>query len=132
MIVFLLAGLGALLPVLAAADDAMDARHLAERATQSLENFSQAPEMDAFRSLLKDARGVFIAPQILKGAFFVGASGGSGVLVARDSLTGALDGPCVLHDRRGELRLSVRRQRIRGGAPCNDRPGRERDAREQH
>jgi lipid-binding SYLF domain-containing protein len=93
MIVFLLAGLGALLPVLAAADDVIDARHLTERATQSLENFSQAPEMDAFRSLLKDARGVFIAPQILKGAFFFGASGGSGVLVARDSLTGRWLGP---------------------------------------
>ena len=93
VIVFLLAGLGALFPVLAAADDAMDARHLTERATQSLENFSQAPEMDAFRSLVRDARGVFIAPQILKGAFFFGASGGSGVLVARDSLSGRWLGP---------------------------------------
>jgi lipid-binding SYLF domain-containing protein len=92
-IVFLLAALGTLVPVFAAADDALDARHLAERAQQTLETFSQAPEMDAFRNLIRSARGVFIAPQILKGAFFIGASGGSGVFVARDSLTGRWLGP---------------------------------------
>ena len=49
--------------------------------------------MDGFRSLVKNARGIFIAPQILKGAFIVGASGGSGVLVAHDGLTGRWLGP---------------------------------------
>jgi lipid-binding SYLF domain-containing protein len=43
--------------------------------------------MSAFRDLLKDAKGVFIAPQILKGAFIVGASGGSGVFMVRDAAT---------------------------------------------
>ncbi len=85
--------LAALVPLFAFADDAMDARHLAERAQQTLETFSQASEMEAFRSLVKNARGVFIAPQILKGAFFLGASGGSGVLIARDGLTGRWLGP---------------------------------------
>jgi lipid-binding SYLF domain-containing protein len=93
LIVVVLAAIGALVPVFAAADDAMDARHLVESAQQTLETFSKAPEMDGLRNLLKDARGVFVAPQILKGAFIVGASGGSGVLVARDSLTGRWRGP---------------------------------------
>jgi lipid-binding SYLF domain-containing protein len=93
VIVFVLAALGALVPVFAAADDAMNARHLVERAQQTLETFSQAREMDAFRNLVKSARGVFIAPQILKGAFIVGAAGGSGVFVVRDSLTGRWLGP---------------------------------------
>ncbi len=93
LIVFVLAALGALVPVFAAADDAMDARHLVERAQQALESFAEAPEMDGFRSLVKNARGIFIAPQILKGAFIVGASGGSGVLVAHDGLTGRWLGP---------------------------------------
>ncbi len=93
LIIFVLSALGALVPVLAAADDAMDARHLVERAQETLETFSQAPEMDGFRTLVMSARGVFVAPQILKGAFIVGASGGSGVLVARDSLTGRWLGP---------------------------------------
>lgn len=41
----------------------------------------------------KKAKGVFIAPQVLKGAFVVGASGGSGVLVVRDEKTGGWNGP---------------------------------------
>jgi lipid-binding SYLF domain-containing protein len=82
-----------LVPVPVRADDALDARHLAEKTRQTLETFSQVPEMDGFRTLMKSARGVFIAPQILKGAFFVGASGGSGVLVARDRLSGQWLGP---------------------------------------
>jgi len=93
LLVFVLAAAGALVPVFAAADDAMDARHLVERAQQTLETFSANPEMDGFRSLVRDARGIFIAPEILKGAFIVGASGGSGVLVARDGLTGRWLGP---------------------------------------
>jgi SH3 domain-containing YSC84-like protein 1 len=75
------------------ADDAKDSAQLVEKASMTLENFVKAREMDAFRSLLKDARGVFIAPQILKGAFVVGASGGSGVFVARDKQTGTWAGP---------------------------------------
>ena len=93
LIFFLLSGTAVLMPARAAADDAMDAQHLAERAALTLETFSSAPEMEAFRNLIKDARGVFVAPQILKGAFIVGASGGSGVLVARDGLTGQWAGP---------------------------------------
>lgn len=66
------------------ASDATESRQLVEKARMTMEDFLAAPEMDAFRSLLKDAKGVFIAPQILKGAFIVGASGGSGVFVVRD------------------------------------------------
>jgi len=84
---------GALIPRSALADDAMDARHLMERAQMTLETFSKAPEMDAFRSLVKNARGVFVAPQVLKGAFVVGVAGGSGVLVSRDRLKEQWAGP---------------------------------------
>jgi lipid-binding SYLF domain-containing protein len=59
----------------------------------TLEDFIHAPEMDAFRNLLKDAKGVFIAPQILKGAFVIGASGGNGVLMVREGKTGSWVGP---------------------------------------
>ena len=75
------------------ANDAKDSAQLVEKAGMTLENFVKAPEMEAFRSLLKDAKGVFIAPQILKGAFVVGASGGSGVFVVRDGKTGTWAGP---------------------------------------
>jgi lipid-binding SYLF domain-containing protein len=35
------------------------------------------------RKLSRTAKGIFIAPQVLKGAFVVGASGGTGVLLVR-------------------------------------------------
>lgn len=91
--ILLAAAMAALAPGSARADDAMDARHLAEQSRYTLESFAQAPEMDALRTLMRSARGVFITPQVLKGAFIVGASGGSGVLVARDSMTGQWLGP---------------------------------------
>lgn len=76
-----------------AEESQLAARHLVERAAHTLETFASAEEMEGFRSLMKNAEGVFIAPQILKGAFVVGASGGSGVFVARNSLTGQWVGP---------------------------------------
>ena len=90
---FVLASAAALFPWPAAADEAMEARHLMEQAQLTLETFSRAPEMEAFRNLIRDARGVFVAPQVLKGAFVVGAAGGSGVLVSRDRLKAQWAGP---------------------------------------
>jgi lipid-binding SYLF domain-containing protein len=75
------------------ANDAETSAQLVDKARMTLENFLRAQEMDAFRNLLKDARGVFIAPQVLKGAFIIGASGGSGVFVVRDGNTGRWVGP---------------------------------------
>lgn len=77
----------------AIADDVTDARQLAEKARLTLETFMQARETEGFRNLVDKAKGVFIAPQVLRGAFVVGASGGSGVFVVRDSRTGTWVGP---------------------------------------
>ena len=82
-----------LVPHNAAADDSTQARHLVQKARMTLESFATAPEMGALRTLLKSARGVFIAPQILRGAFVVGASGGSGVFLVRDKHKGDWTGP---------------------------------------
>ena len=73
----------------AVADDASDARQLVERAKLTLETFMQVRETEGFRNLVKNARGVFIAPMVLRGAFVFGLSGGSGVFLARDSKSGA-------------------------------------------
>ncbi|HSB82743.1 MAG TPA: lipid-binding SYLF domain-containing protein [Candidatus Methylomirabilis sp.] len=77
----------------AIADDAMDAEQLVDRSRLAVESFMADPNMEAFRELLKRAKGVFIAPQVLKGAFVIGASGGSGVLLTRDEKTGGWGGP---------------------------------------
>jgi len=90
---FLLGLLAALFPGPAAAEQAMDARHLMEKAQLTLETFAKAPEMEGFRNLVRNARGVFIAPQVLKGAFVLGVSGGSGVFLSRDRLKGQWAGP---------------------------------------
>ena len=37
------------------------------------------------RKLIKQAKGVLIIPQFLKGGFIIGGSGGSGVLLGRDA-----------------------------------------------
>ncbi|MCX8021940.1 MAG: lipid-binding SYLF domain-containing protein [Syntrophorhabdaceae bacterium] len=74
-------------------DDSIDSRHIVEKSAMTIENFINAPEMEGFRGLIKKARGVFIAPQVLKGAFIIGASGGSGVLVVKDVSTGKWSGP---------------------------------------
>jgi lipid-binding SYLF domain-containing protein len=57
---------------------------LVDKARFTLENFLSDGDMQWFREHFKDARGILIVPQFIKGAFFIGGSGGSGVLVVRD------------------------------------------------
>jgi lipid-binding SYLF domain-containing protein len=77
----------------AGADDAETARQLVDKARLTVEQFQAEPAMETLRDLAKRAKGMVILPQMLRGAFIVGASGGSGVLVARDAKTGQWHGP---------------------------------------
>jgi lipid-binding SYLF domain-containing protein len=86
-------GMVAFSVVPAVADDVMDSTQLVEKAKISFDSFVAAKDNKAFRDLLRKAKGVFIAPQILKGAFIVGASGGSGVFLVQDEKTGQWTGP---------------------------------------
>ena len=83
----------AVLAAPARADDAMDARQLVEKAKLTFESVIVAPEMDALRDLMKGAKGVFVAPQVLRGAFIFGVSGGSGVFFARGERPEQWNGP---------------------------------------
>ncbi len=76
-----------------AADDAMEASQLVDRARLTVDTFTADKNLTAFRDLVKRAKGVFIAPQVLRGAFIIGAAGGSGVLLARDDSPGTWGGP---------------------------------------
>jgi lipid-binding SYLF domain-containing protein len=76
-----------------AADDALEAKQLVEKAQLTIESFGTDPNMEAVRDLLAKGKGVFIAPQVLKGAFILGASGGSGVFLARAENTQKWSGP---------------------------------------
>jgi lipid-binding SYLF domain-containing protein len=88
-------GVGAL--QVAQASDAAEAEALVTKARLALENFQRDPEMASLRRLANRAWAMFIMPQLLKGGFIVGGSGGNGVLVAR-----------VLHGGRHQFRLASR------------------------
>jgi SH3 domain-containing YSC84-like protein 1 len=76
-----------------AADHRADAVQLVEKSKMTLESFLSDGNMGAFNDLIRQAKGVFIAPQVLKGAFIFGASGGSGVFVTWSEKTGRWGGP---------------------------------------
>jgi len=78
----------------ASAGDGQEAIQLVEKARFAFESFMTDAKMEPFRGLVKRARGVFISPQLLKGAFIIGVSGGRGVLVVQDERTGQWNGPC--------------------------------------
>ena len=77
----------------AAADDKQEASQLVEKAQMTLQSFMTDSSMGAFRDLIREARGVLVIPQLLKGAFIVGASGGSGGLLVRDGKADRWFGP---------------------------------------
>lgn len=81
-------------PEPASADQARDARVLVEKSRFALQDFLENPSMGpALEGLLRHARGVLIYPQVLKGAFVFGASGGTGVFFARDGKGDQWRGP---------------------------------------
>jgi lipid-binding SYLF domain-containing protein len=77
----------------ARADDAIEARQLVEKAKLTVEQFQTDSNMGSLRDLAKKAKGMLILPQMVRAAFIVGGSGGSGVLVARDEKAGQWRGP---------------------------------------
>ncbi len=87
--------------------DKAEAQQLVDRCLFTLQNFMADPNMGAMRDYLKRAKGVFITPQLLRGAFIVGASGGSGVFLQRDG-DNRCDRARILYRRRGKLRTAGR------------------------
>lgn len=65
------------------ADNAAKSRELVERANLSAKTFAKDPNMSYLHANLGKAEGVLIIPALIKGAFIVGGSGGSGVLLAK-------------------------------------------------
>ena len=102
-------------------DDAQEARQLVEKAKLTVETFQTDRNMETLRDLAKKAKGMLILPQMLRGAFIVGASGGSGVLVARGREVRAVARPRLSHPRGCELRVPGGRRRGRGHHPGDDR-----------
>jgi lipid-binding SYLF domain-containing protein len=91
-----LSGVIALLAVLlvagpasgAFAADIDDAQGIVEKARLSFGEFLRDDNYSWMQGRLKDAKGILIYPQVLKGGFIVGGSGGTGVLLVREDKAG--------------------------------------------
>jgi len=59
------------------------APRLVEWSADTIEDFARLPELKDFARHIPGARAVLVLPAIVKAGFFVGAEGGSGVLIAR-------------------------------------------------
>ena len=78
----------------AANEKKADAERLVEKSRLTLEAFVADKDMGPpLKSLLPRAKGVLIYPQVLKGAFIVGAAGGSGVMLAHEAKAPHWSGP---------------------------------------
>jgi len=78
----------------AVAGEAENAQQLVDRATKTLNTFVADKDMGpSLKTLLKKAHGVLIYPRVFRGAFVVGAAGGSGAFVAYDATAKKWGGP---------------------------------------
>ncbi len=62
-------------------------QELVSQGTTTFKSFMYDPNMTWFRNNVHRAKGVFIIPQMLRGGFIIGASGGSGILLTLDRKT---------------------------------------------
>ncbi len=72
-------------PVQAAEKD--KAQSIVDKAIGTLTDFMSDPDFSWLHNHFATARGVIIFPRVIKGGFFVGGSGGSGVLLVRKPMT---------------------------------------------
>jgi lipid-binding SYLF domain-containing protein len=86
--VFLMAGLLILtVAPVAIASDKDDAQALVDKARLTFDSFMTDSHYTWFHENLKNAKGLLIFPQVLKAGFFLGGSGGTGVLVVKNEKT---------------------------------------------
>lgn len=76
------------LPVSANLDDSVKARGLVDSARVTLDNMLADSQNTWIHEKLKGAKAILIVPQMLKGGFIFGGSGGSGVMLNRDDANG--------------------------------------------
>ena len=88
MTIILLIVANTVMPTPAKATDAADAQGLVDKARITFGEFMRDKQYWWFQEHLKEAKGLLIYPQVVKGGFVFGGSGGNGVLVVKDERTG--------------------------------------------
>ena len=71
----------ALLFTNAGAAVASEQTELLDRSARTIEHMKVAPEFARARGMMKDAKGIFVVPALVRGGFIFGGEGGSGVLM---------------------------------------------------
>ncbi len=80
-------------PAVATAHDMQKAQGIVDKARVTFQNFMNDPNYTWMHQNMDRARGILIYPQVLKGGFIFGGSGGTGVLVVKDQRTGSWSEP---------------------------------------
>jgi lipid-binding SYLF domain-containing protein len=75
------------------AADEEDAQGIVDKARVTLSGFMRDKDYDFLHRYIRKAKGVLIYPQVLKAGYILGGSGGTGVLLTRDSNTGEWSNP---------------------------------------
>ena len=83
-------------------------QQLVNNAEKTLSNFLRDPQMTWLQKNIGRAKGVLIAPEVVKAGFIFGGSGGRGVLVGARPADRQVARPGVLHAGHGERRLPGR------------------------
>jgi SH3 domain-containing YSC84-like protein 1 len=82
-----------LIAVAPAAHAQAEQQKLVDQSAATFSNFVRDPDMTWFQQNVGRAKGVLIAPEIVKAGFIFGGSGGRAVLIARDPKSGKWVGP---------------------------------------
>jgi len=77
----------------ASAADKAEAQSLIDKSKGTITDLMSNEAFSWLKGYLKTAKGVLIFPQVLKAGFFIGGSGGTGVLLVRDESTGTWSEP---------------------------------------
>lgn len=77
----------------ATAADRAEAQAIVDKSTGALTDLMGDEHFPWLHGYIKSAKGVLIFPQILKGGFILGGSGGTGVVMTRNSETGTWGDP---------------------------------------
>jgi len=85
--VVVIAGVSGFSGAPAMAAEMTDAQGIVDKAQITFGDFVRDQDNTWLHENLKNARGLLIFPQVLKAGFFLGGSGGTGVLVLRDGKT---------------------------------------------
>lgn len=100
MIIFLLAGL-------ANASDYKKQQELVDKARITVDSFISDKNLEWFRKNVKHAKALLIIPELMKGGFVIGGSGGRGVLVIKDREKGDWSNPAFYNIGSVSLGLQI-------------------------